>query len=541
MKKWRLSPLVTLHLIVLCSLFRFGFSFLSLTIPTFRPRLPVHTLHALGNGVDTTAVLVTPESLEAEDSSLQPLSPSHHSPLEECLSRENTQMKLNTKASDVETLLLSELHITQATENPRDVTPNATDIGITRRKMFQQGITLLVGGTIIGESVLRSANKLDMTGATILPTPWTMNSKSKTFGVASKQDFRAVEKSIKRISPVNITQVVAETTINVTLDCDDGCVSLDSKNFKKIQTKKVPKWYPAYLIPPPKVIKEISNGELLVAATIAGAATEMFRTSLLYPLQTVKTRIQTDVHNYTARTPRIEERLANLGRNVRRHVQEGNLYAGLTPTLLVSVPASGVYFGVRDVCKRTLGMMPFLNDVEIILMSALIADVVSLCFRTPADTLALRLQHQDDDVGDWVGDSMKRLPSVIVTDLPYLLSKIFLGRQFIHGSLSIDRYAEYAIASAVVAAFLTTPFDVARTRILVDSDGDFTNGKDGGSGEDVIKAMVSIAKEGQGGIANLFAGWLERVLYLGIGRAWLEPIQVIAYVGIRDSILLGWF
>eukprot|EP00428_Durinskia_dybowskii_P068740 CAMPEP_0170412386 /NCGR_PEP_ID=MMETSP0117_2-20130122/30941_1 /TAXON_ID=400756 /ORGANISM="Durinskia baltica, Strain CSIRO CS-38" /LENGTH=160 /DNA_ID=CAMNT_0010670073 /DNA_START=37 /DNA_END=519 /DNA_ORIENTATION=- len=128
-----------------------------------------------------------------------------------------------------------------------------------------------------------------------------------------------------------------------------------------------------------------------------------------------------------------------------------------------------------------------------------------------------------------------------MTDLPYLLSKIFLGRQFIHGSLSIDRYAEYAIVSAVVAAILTTPFDVARTRILVDSDGDFTNGKDGGSGEGVLKTMISITKEGQGGIANLFAGWFERVLYLGIGRAWLEPIQIIAYVGMRDTILLGWF
>jgi hypothetical protein len=129
---------------------------------------------------------------------------------------------------------------------------------------------------------------------------------------------------------------------------------------------------------------------------------------------------------------------------------------------------------------------------------------------------------------------------VIVTDLPYLLSKIILNRQFIHGSLSIDRYAEVAILMAVVAAFLTTPFDVARTRILIESDGDFSNRIDGGSGEGVFNAMVAITKEGRGGIANLFAGWLERVLYLGIGRTWLEPIQMIGYVGIRDVVLLEW-
>jgi hypothetical protein len=30
-------------------------------------------------------------------------------------------------------------------------------------------------------------------------------------------------------------------------------------------------------------------------------------------------------------------------------------------------------------------------------------------------------------------------------------------------------------------------------------------------------------------------------LYLGIGRAWLEPIQLVGYIGIRDALLLEWF
>jgi hypothetical protein len=239
------------------------------------------------------------------------------------------------------------------------------------------------------------------------------------------------------------------------------------------------------------------------------------------------------------RAPPIEKQIIKLGTNVRRYAKEGNLYAGITPTLLVSVPATGVYFGVRDVAKRMLSMTPA-SDVAVALSAAFIADVVSLCFRTPGDVLALRLQAQDDE-GDWLGDSLKRLPVVIATDLPYLLSKITLNRIFIHGSISIDRYTAFAIFSAVVAAFLTTPFDVARTRILVDSDGDFSNGIDGGSGDNLFEAMKKISKEGEGGAANLFAGWLERVLYLGIGRAWLEPLQIIGYVGIRDALLLEWF
>jgi hypothetical protein len=88
---------------------------------------------------------------------------------------------------------------------------------------------------------------------------------------------------------------------------------------------------------------------------------------------------------------------------------------------------------------------------------------------------------------------------------------------------------------------LTTPFDVARTRILVDNDVDSSNGIDGGSGDGVIQTMRSIVNEGNGGYANLFAGWFERVLYLGVGRAWFEPIQLIGYIGIRDAVLLEWF
>ena len=57
----------------------------------------------------------------------------------------------------------------------------------------------------------------------------------------------------------------------------------------------------------------------------------------------------------------------------------------------------------------------------------------------------------------------------------------------------------------------------------------------------VVRTMIEITNEGDGGIKNLYAGWLERVLYLGVGRAWLEPISMISYIGIRDTVLLEWF
>ena len=197
--------------------------------------------------------------------------------------------------------------------------------------------------------------------------------------------------------------------------------------------------------------------------------------------------------------------------------------------------ATGIYYGFRDVTKRMLSMTP-MSDVWIAVSGAFVGDVVSLLFRTPADALALRLQAQNETVGDWLGDSLARLPMVIATDLPYLLSKVVLNRLFIQGNLSVDQYAELAIFCAVIAAFLTTPFDLVRTRILLDKQLFIEDDKeeeetilsmeDGIDPEDdivsltpsvaskrpgysVLQTMSQIMDEGEGGWKNLFAGWLR--------------------------------
>ena len=418
---------------------------------------------------------------------------------------------------------------------------------ISRRKWLQKG-GLIFGGVILAGTTLSSPTSEQtkpVPKSTALPPKPAASTPAVPAKKASSPPSQAPTrtdpvKETRRLEPVNLTRVASETNINVTLDCQKGCLTVDQKNFTKVRTTKRPAWYPSFLSPPsPKIVKVFPNSELLAASIVAGSVTEMVRTSILYPVQTIKTRIQLDAHNFTMRAPPIEKQIIKLGTNVRRYAKEGNLYAGITPTLLVSVPATGLYYGIRDVAKRMLYMTPA-SDVAVTLSAAFIADVGSLLFRTPGDALALRLQAQDEE-GDWLGDSLKRLPVAIATDLPCLLSKIMLNRLFVHGSISIDRYTEFAVFSAVVAAFLTTPFDVARTRILVDSDGDFSNGMDGGSGDNLFVAMKKISKEGEGGVANLFAGWLERVLYLGIGRAWLEPLQIIGHVGIRDATLLEWF
>lgn len=467
--------------------------------------------------------------------------------------------------------------------------------------------TVLVGGVIVGGA----SAKLSL-----------IDAEQKLELRLEQQQSQVEQQQAKTLVPVNFTQAATKTTINVTLDYRDSLVYLDHATFSKKREVKLPTWVPSFLMPKPVVVRDMTNTELLLAATVAGSAVEIARTSLLYPLLTLKNRIQVDTHYYHERrnatlTNRgLKRRVKILQINVRKHLGEGNLYAGkfclalpvsvrllwfvtliyslfgsgIVPTLLVSVPAMGVYYGVRDVVKRFVSLDPNMqmSDIGIAVSVALVADVASLMIRTPGDALATRLQvatgerssHEhhhhhnatmtttsnhtttdedaDDDtdededtdmdsvqeaiiVGNWFIESIERLPAIILTDLPFLLSKIALGRIFLYEGIDIGRYEVAAISTAILCAFLTTPFDVARTRLLIDSDNDPTNGIDGGSGGGLLRTFQTIAKEGNGGLRNLFAGWLERTIYLGVGRAWLEPLQLLGYIWIRDYILLEWY
>jgi tRNA-dihydrouridine synthase 3 len=161
------------------------------------------------------------------------------------------------------------------------------------------------------------------------PSGTTSNKPQAKTSSTTKQPSM-IDSVLGRLEPINLTQVASETNINVTLTCSEGCISVDSKNFTKIQQAKFPPWFPSWLKKsiPPKVVKQISDPELLVASTVAGASMEMFRTGLLYPLSTIKVRVQQDRHNFTCRPPPLSEKIVILGTNIKEKVQEGNLYAG---------------------------------------------------------------------------------------------------------------------------------------------------------------------------------------------------------------------
>ncbi|KAL3761533.1 hypothetical protein ACHAW5_003081 [Stephanodiscus triporus] len=399
---------------------------------------------------------------------------------------------------------------------------------------------------------------------------------------------------------IDVKKIAEEGRIDVELiykqrplDLAAPIVKIDRETFQKVKLYQPPaflQYLPSAVQPLVsgqfesfRVLKSISNEQLFVASVFAGGVTEIVRAVLLYPLSTIKSRVQA-----RKRKSLINNRRRSVRRKLRvswltflHETKRGDLYAGLLPALLVSVPASGVYSGAKEVSKRVFSVAvrfqffhnlvaasPYYSALAVNLMAAFVADIAALAIRTPADVLSLRLQvfgktNVRSDFGNWAKDSVALLPAMIITDTPLLLSRIFLNAAITTSGENLGQYEFETITVACMCAFLTTPFDVARTRILLptlpsekEEDDPLNESRENRRRRlfassrnreqrrqrvSVLITMRRIVAEGDGGVQNLFAGWFERTAFLGLGRAWFDPLKVIGYLGIRDALLLKLF
>lgn len=396
----------------------------------------------------------------------------------------------------------------------------------------------------------------------------------------------------KELQTSDIKQIAAENKIEVELkdakESSTAVIKIDRENFTKVKVvqPRFLRYLPSSVQPlissqfkSVQVLKSIPDDQLFVASVVAGSLTEVIRTTLLYPLSTVKARVQARSLRSTNRKRKLLRKLKVTWLTFFYETKKGGLYAGVIPSLLITVPASGVYAGTKEVSRRAFSMaipyidtvlphhdestsIAYFNALIVSLLAAFVADIAALALRTPADVLSLRLQvfgdtNVNSDLSSWLKDSIALLPSMIVCDIPFLLSRIFLNAAILTSGENLGTYEVETIVVASICAFLTTPFDVARTRILLPTLPSEVE-RDGLSTEmrrlvapskyreqrrqkvSVPLTMKRIAAEGNG-VQNLYTGWLERTLYLGLGRAWLDPLRIIGYLGLRDAILLKFF
>ncbi|KAI6139310.1 mitochondrial carrier domain-containing protein [Pisolithus tinctorius] len=252
-----------------------------------------------------------------------------------------------------------------------------------------------------------------------------------------------------------------------------------------------------------------SFGQSLIAGGAAGTAVDL----LFFPIDTVKTRLQ----------------------SAQGFVKAGGfagIYKGVGSVVVGSAPGAAVFFSTYDLMKRTLPMQGQLAPLNH-MISASVGEVAACLIRVPTEVIKTRAQTSS--YGSSVASSLAAAKLVLKNDgfkgfyrgfgITVMREIPFTSLQFplyeylkYRLSLALDSRPLHAAEAAVcgsiaggVAAALTTPLDVLKTRVMLDM-------RDPSSRFPSLFARARDIYVGEGARA-LFAGVVPRTLWISAGGA----------------------
>jgi len=177
------------------------------------------------------------------------------------------------------------------------------------------------------------------------------------------------------------------------------------------------------------------------------------------------------------------------------------VYAGLTPTLVMSVPNTVLYFSAYDEISsklRNYNYSPMWNNTFVPLFSGSTARIVATTVTSPFELIKTRQAASASSMSDVINDIIKKgnglkslyrgLAPTLLRDVPFsaiywfslehfqsLLNQNY--RKSKNNETSIPRYISLCntflsgAMSGMIAATLTTPFDVLKTRQQTSNQG----------------------------------------------------------------------
>lgn len=250
-------------------------------------------------------------------------------------------------------------------------------------------------------------------------------------------------------------------------------------------------------------------------ALISGAVAGFTVDAILFPLDTLKTRLQ----------------IATTEAARRPGALLSGLYAGFGPAVLASAPAAAAFFGVYDYLKRTLAdrfsnvsdrYTPFFH-----MLAAAGGDVASSTVRVPFEVVKQRIQSgmytspiaavKSIAAKEGFGGFFAGYTSLVLRELPFDALQFPLY-EFLKSALASRQKRhlhtwETSVCGSIaggVAAAVTTPLDVVKTRLMTQS---LSNPKYLG----IIHGIRTIASEE--GSAALMSGVVPRVMWISLGGA----------------------
>lgn len=242
----------------------------------------------------------------------------------------------------------------------------------------------------------------------------------------------------------------------------------------------------------------------LVSGGVAGTVTDV----VLYPLDTLKTRLQ----------------------SAEGFLRAGGFrgaYRGLGAAAAGSAPGAALFFGTYEASKRALAERRELPAPAVHMLAAAAGETVACLVRVPTEVVKQRMQasmhgyasvggavlrvlRDEGPLGFYTGFGVtlvREIPFAFVQFPIYEHLKLRGGRLLERDLTSLEA-AGCGSAAGAFAALVTTPLDVAKTRLMLGRD------KEGVPYRGALNTLLRVRREG---MAALFAGAAPRVTWIGIG------------------------
>jgi hypothetical protein len=280
----------------------------------------------------------------------------------------------------------------------------------------------------------------------------------------------------------------------------------------------------------------------------AGAFAGFSINLIVYPLDTIKTRLQSPLFHQIYRS---SSGIAN------RALFRG-LYQGVGTVILVTVPSSGAFFTTYEGLKYALGSS-VIPQPAVYAVSSSVAQLVNCAIVTPAEVIKQNAQvlahdHRKKREGSPTMQVMRQLKkhpaklwrgytALVARDLPFTalqfpgfeyLKKILIARRSrLKGGEPVNGVFERAKISAIsagiagsAAAWVTTPVDVIKTRMMLEAGQNNQNehpGKglmDGQNRDAAPRNPFQIGKDVfvKEGVRGMFRGGLIRGVWTIFGN-----------------------
>ncbi|OAY69309.1 S-adenosylmethionine carrier 1, chloroplastic/mitochondrial [Ananas comosus] len=283
------------------------------------------------------------------------------------------------------------------------------------------------------------------------------------------------------------------------------------------------------VVVPQKLFASVTMGEekpfdflrTLFEGVIAGGTAGVVVETVLYPIDTIKTRLQAALKNNSNWCLPFAIYAARGGSKI----EWKGLYSGLAGNIAGVLPASAVFVGIYEPTKqKLLEIFPEKFSAVAHLTAGAIGGAAASLIRVPTEVVKQRMQTgQFSSAPDAVRlilakEGFKGLyagySSFLLRDLPFDAIQFCLYEQLRIGyKIAAKRELndpENAVIGAVAGAItgaITTPLDVMKTRLMVQGQANQYNG--------LLSCAQTILREE--GPAAFFKGVGPRVLWIGIG------------------------